>query len=169
KFLWSQGVMTPIKGFGDQARRQFVDGEVYRLVIENERSGPEHRHYFACINDAFGSLNEKVTAEKIKTPEHLRKWALIETNWFNEVITDCGSKEVAMRMAAFTRKMDDYSEILVRGHLLVVRTAKSQTSKGPNAMSLEDCRQSKKDVLDLLSDMLGINRTILERYGGRSA
>lgn len=161
--------MVPIRGYLARCEKQFETGKVYPLEVREERSIAEHNHYFASIADAFGSLPEKVTDEKIKTPDHLRKWALIETGWFNEVVTDCGSQEIALRMASLTRRLDDYCEIRVRGPLLVVRHAKSQSVHGKERMDKETFRKSKGDVLNLLADMIGVSRTILERYAGRTA
>lgn len=173
KFLWTaDGIMAPVKGYLARAETQFEVGKVYQLEVREERSSQEHNHYFATLADAHANLSERAT-EKLKTPDHLRKWALIETNWYDEVVTDCGTHEVALRMATFTRRMDDYCEVRLRAaedggekKLLVVRSAKSQSMK---SMDKESFRKSKQDVLDLLSDMIGVNRLVLERYGRQGA
>lgn len=166
RFLWTDGlVMAPVKGYLARAEAQFEVGKVYQLEVREERSAAEHNHYFAALSDCHANLSEEAT-EKLKTPDHLRKWALIETGWYDEVQTDCGTQEVALRMAAFTRRMDDYCEIRVRGSVLVVRHAKTQSVK---AMDKDAFRKSKTEVLDLLSDMIGVNRTVVERYAGKHA
>lgn len=164
-FVWNGDGMVPARGYAAQADRQYVVGQVYLLEAREERSPAAHAHYFAAVSEAFQNLDEKAT-EKLKTPDHLRKWALIETGFYDETILDCGSKEVALRMAAFTRAADDYSELIVRGPLLVKRTAKSQKVR---AMDKDAFKKSSQAVLDLLSDMIGVNRTVLSRYAGRLA
>lgn len=168
KFTWNGEAMVPAKGYAARAERQYAPSETYTLEVREERSSAEHNHYFAAIADAYANLSDAVT-ERLRTPDHLRKWALIETGWFDETVTDCGSHEVALRMAAFTKVVErdnrqDYCEIIVRGPALVLRLAKSQSRK---AMDKEDFRKSKNDILDLLSDMVGVNRTLLERYAER--
>jgi hypothetical protein len=164
-YVWTGDGFVPARGYAARAARDFKPGEAYTLEVREDRSPHMHRHYFAAIAEAFANLDERVT-NRLKTPEHLRKWALIETGHYDETITDCGSHEVALRMAAFTRRKDDYSEIIVRGNLLCERTAKSQSVR---VMNKEDFKQSSRDVLDLLSDMINVNRTALERYAGRVA
>ena len=168
RFVWDGSQMVPARGFAARAEKQFVPFESYTLAVVEQRSVKEHNHYMAAVADAFDNLDEALT-ERIRTPAHLRKWALIATGWFDEKVTDCGSHEVALRMAAFTRvlegnRVDDYCEIIVRGPALVVRTAKSQKMHGAGAMSKDDFRKSSTEVLDLLADMVGVNRTLLERY-----
>lgn len=170
KYIWNGEAMIPAKGYAARAEKQFMPFETYTLEVREERSSAEHNHYFAAVSDAFQNLSDEVT-DRIRTANHLRKWALIATGWFNEKITDCGSHEVALRMAAFTRVLEsghpgEYCEIIVRGPALVVRTAKSQSMR---EMNKEDFRKSKQDVLNLLSDMIGVNRTLLERHAGKSA
>lgn len=170
RFVWDGSAMIPARGFAARAERQYVPFETYTLeAVADQRSLKEHNHYMASVAEAFDNLDEKLST-RFSRPAHLRKWALIETGWFDEAVTDCGSQEVALRMAAFTRTLegnhpDDYVEIIVRGPALVVRSAKSQKMHGTDAMSKEDFRASSKDVLDLLADMVGVNRTLLERYG----
>lgn len=165
KFMWDGSVMTPARGYAARAERQFTPFETYTLEVREDRSAVQHKHFFASIADAFTNLDDRCT-KKIKTPEHLRKWALIETGWFDEHQIECGSNEVALRMATFVRSNDDYCEIIVRGPVLVVRTAKSQSQR---EMDKKEFQKSSSDVLDLLADMIGVNRTILKRYAGKAA
>lgn len=169
RFVWDGNAMIPARGFAARAEKEFVPFETYDMEAVTPRSLKEHNHYMASVAEAFDNLDERLS-ERFRRPSHLRKWALIDTGWYDEQVTDCGSHEVALRMAAFTRTVegnhpDDYCEIIVRGPALVVRTAKSQKMNGVGRMSKEDFRASSKDVLDRLADMVGVNRTLLERYG----
>lgn len=164
-WTWTGDGMVPARGYAAQATRQFKPGENYTMEVREQRSGPHHRRYFAAINEAFQNLDERCT-ERLKTPDHLRKWALIETGHYDESIIDCGSHEVALRIAAFERRIDDYAEITVRGNLLCIRHAKSQSLRD---MDKDEFRTSSDDVLDLLSDMLHVSRTVLKKYAGRIA
>lgn len=164
-YTWTGDGFVPARGYAARAAREFKPGENYVLEVREERPPATHRHYFAAISEAFNNLDDRCT-DKLKTPDHLRKWALIETGHYNETITDCGSQEVALRMAAFTRQIDDYCEIRVRGPLMCVRHAKSQKLR---SMDKEQFKESSRAVLDLLSDMISVNRTVLERYAGKVA
>ena len=164
-YTWTGDGWIPARGYAAQAARQFKPGETRILEVREERSGAAHRHYFAAVSEAFQNLDERCT-ERLKTPDHLRKWALIETGFYDEVITDCGSHEVALRMAAFSRAIDDYAEIRVRGNLLSIRRAKSQKV---TEMDKEHFKRSSDAVLDLLSDMLHVSRTVLKQIAGKVA
>ena len=64
------------------ADKYFTVGEDYSLVPHEDRSAASHRHYFASINEAHGNLPE-ILAERLPTPEHLRKYALIKCGFAN--------------------------------------------------------------------------------------
>jgi len=152
--------------FANVALAQFQDGEEYPLEVREQRSSKEHAHYFASVNSAWEHLDEE-TLQALKTPEHLRKWALIATGWYEETQIGELTKRDATRMAVAARKLDEYAEIRVRRGLgdtwsLVIRTAKSQSR---SAMAKEDFRASKRDVLDVLSGHIHVTRKQLEDIG----
>lgn len=165
-FRWQGGAMVPVSSaFSSRSARQFAEGEVYVLLPHQPRSSESHRHYFASINDAWQNLPEDV-AEQFATPEALRKRALIDCGYFDEEIVDCGSNSVAIRVAAFTNKRDDFALIFVRDQFVIIRTAKSQSQK---AMGKAMFQKSKQDVLDLLASMVGVKPEELSANAGQAA
>ena len=79
-------------------------------------------------------------------------------------------RQRAMKMAAFSRKLDDYAEIKVIKHdgvwFLRIREAKSQSRA---SMGKEDFEKSKRDVLDVLAGTIDVTRKQLEDAGKRGA
>jgi hypothetical protein len=140
------------------ADRHLVVGELYRMSVEEERSMASHRQYFAALHDLWLNLPEDV-AENFPSEEHLRKRALIEAHYYDEEIIDCGSNKVAPNIAAAIRKRDDFALIFVRDQFVIIRTAKSQSLK---AMGKKLFQQSKQDVLDIVSAMVGSKPPVQE-------
>jgi hypothetical protein len=151
--------MRPLPAFAKLASERFNVGEVVKLEPAEARSSPSHRHYFACIREAWVNLPEGF-AERFPTPEHLRKYALIKAGYRNERSIVCTSTAEARRIAAFIHVSDDYAIITVEGRLVVHLTAKSQSSA---AMSKAEFQASKDPVLRVLAEMIGVDPTTLVR------
>ena len=62
--------------------------------------------------------------------------------------------------------IDDYAEIRVRGNLLSIRRAKSQKV---TEMDAAHFKASSDAVLELLSDMLHVSKTVLKQMAGKVA
>lgn len=173
-----QMAMVPEARYGNIVARQFHDGEAYPLVVLEARSRASHNGYFAALHDGFLNLPEDLAevAERlnIKTipgtgfrdEEHLRKWALCETGHCDVEEFDFDTKEDAHRLARFYRRRDDYSQILVRGTHVTIKTARSQSAA---AMSKEPFEKSKRDVLNLIEAMIGLKKGTLNKNAGRAA
>lgn len=136
-------------------------GSVYWLVEHHDRSEISHRHQFAWLREAWLNLPEEL-ADRFPSPEHLRKAALIESGFYDEEIIDCGTKETALRVAAYIRR-DDFVHVVTRGPLVVVRTAKSQSLR---AMGAADFQASKQALLETVAAMIGVSVERLERIDG---
>jgi hypothetical protein len=158
-------VMMPETRYEKVARRQFHENEDYPLVVLEARSRASHNQYFAAIDDAWHNLPESIAA-RWPSAEHLRKWALIETGWFDEKDFDCDTPSHARNLATFIRSVDEYARIHLSGKKVIVRTAKSQSAA---SMAKEPFEKSKRDVLDLLATMTGTTRATLKKEAGRSA
>ena len=91
--------MQPLARFRKLCNKQFVVGEVYCMVAQEERSAASHRQYFASLHDAWMNLPE-ATAEQFPSSEHLRKYALIQAGFRDERSIVCASKAEARRLAA---------------------------------------------------------------------
>lgn len=158
-FTWQGDVMVPLERFSKLCNREFVVGESYPLVIQEARSAETHRHYFACIAEAWKNLPENV-AERWPTSEHLRKWALVQAGFRDERSIVCASKAEALRVAAFIRPIDEYAVVIVSEATVIEYRAKSQSTR---AMGKKEFQDSKQKVLDIVSGLIGVETAHLER------
>jgi hypothetical protein len=164
-FQWNGEAMVPHRRFQAECDRSFVVGENYRLVEHNDRSAASHNHEFAFVAEAWAQLPEHLS-EQFKTPEHLRKRALIDAGYFNQQEVDAGSHAAALRVANFIASMDEYSVVVVRGPIVVVRKPKSQSRR---AMGAKDFQESKQAILEIISTLIGVKPEALTRNAGRAA
>ncbi|GGD11822.1 hypothetical protein [Aureimonas glaciei] len=159
-YQWDGEAMRPISPFlAKQADRQFVIGERYRLAEEQERSAKSHSHEFAWLKEAWENLPERY-ANDFPSPEHLRKRALIDAGFYDEQIADAGSNAAAIRMARFIGSREEFSVCVVRGPLVIVRTAKSQSRR---TMKADEFQRSKTAIMEVVADLLGTDPKTLER------
>ena len=147
------------------ADQDYVVGERYRIAPLQERSQRSHAHYFACINESWRNLPDKL-AERFSTPEHLRKFALIKAGFRDERSVTCASKAEALRVAAFVRDVDNYAIVVVHEATVIHYTAKSQSLR---AMGKKDFQDSKDKVLQIISDMIGVQPATLQANAERAA
>lgn len=157
--------MIPLRRFQRLCDRQYVIGQQYRLVEEQERSKRSHDHFFAAVDEAWKNLKEDI-ADNFASPDALRKWALIRAGFRDERSIVCSSKAEARRVAAFIKPMDEFAVVLVRDAVVKVCTAKSQSLK---AMGRAEFQASKDAVLQVLGEMIGVAPETLAREGARSA
>ncbi len=162
-FQWFDGAMHPLPRFKNLAQRQYEQGKVYQLEIIEERSGAAHRRYFAAVREAWLQLPEE-KSEQYPTPDHLRRWALIRTGYHDERSIACGSEAEAVKVASFIKPMDSFAVVTLRGDVVKVYTAKSQSMR---AMDKETFQKSSNDVLDCLGEVIGVRRSQLEKEGER--
>lgn len=159
------GGLIPLPRFAERARKQFSAGQQYRMVEENERSEISHRHFFASLQEAWKQLPEQY-AERFPTIDHLRKWALIESGFYDERSVVADSNEEALRIAAFTRPADPYAVVIVKGCVVHAYTAQSQSRK---AMNARDFAASKQAVLEIVAGLVGVDVETLAANAGRAA
>lgn len=148
-----------------QADKDFVVGIRYPLVIHEDRSTKTHNHEFAWLRDAWMNLPEDL-ADIYPTAEHLRKRALIQAGFYDEQIVDAGSQAAALRVAAAFRSREEFSLVIVRGSLVILRTAKSQSRR---AMTRKEFQESKTAIMDVIAAMIDVKPAQLEREAGRAA
>lgn len=156
---WNGEHFVPMRRFMRAIGAAYKAGEIYRLAEENERSRASHNHYFARIAEVWKTLPEDV-AELYPSAEHLRKRALVQAGYYDEEVIDCGSQDVAVKVATAIRKRDDFSVIFVRGTVTVSRSAKSQSLK---AMGKDEFRKSKDKVLEILADLIKVDADELDK------
>lgn len=124
------------------------------LVFDEERSMPSHNHYFAIIAAAWSSLPEDIAGD-FPTAEHLRKWALIKSGHIAGMTTTvCRSGAEARRWAMFSKRIDKYCIAVVQDRIITVYQAASQSLE---AMGKKAFQQSKDDVFDVISQLLGVD------------
>lgn len=151
-FEWDGEAMKVRPGFQKQADRLFCIGETYRMAEVEERSDASHRHEFAWLREAWASLPENL-AEHFPTPEHLRKRALIDAGYYHETIIDVGTSAGALRVASYARGEDEFAAVVVRGPVVVIRKAKSQSRR---AMDKAEFQASKTAIMEIVAGILGV-------------
>ncbi len=146
----------------------FVVGEVYEFIEHKVRSEKAHRRFFACVNEAFDQLPEELAGQFV-SPEHLRKWALIQVGYRKERIIVQSTAADAARAAALIRPMDEFAVIETDGPLVRVWTARTQKEDGTSAMGAKEFYESSQKVLALLEEMIGLAPGELGKNAGQSA
>ena len=142
-----------------QCDQDFTVGERYRMDVVEERSAVSHSHYFATVNEAWNNLRED-HSKRFPTPEHLRKWALIQCHYCHAAPKVFSTKQDALTAAAMIRAADHYSVINVHDNIVTVYTAESQSYK---AMGKDRFQASKTAVLELLASMIEVTPKQLEK------
>lgn len=159
------GGLVPTARFAEAFDERYVDGAVYWLTDEPERTEKSHDHQFAFIATAWKNLPEHLTAE-YPSSEALRKRALIATGWCTVQDYVCGSKAEAGRWAAnLRRELDEYALVVVSESVVRVYRARSQSRK---AMGGVDFARSKTDILHWIADLIGVTPEQLS-HDGREA
>jgi len=159
-FTWNGEAMEVRKGFQRQADQQFVIGESYRLAPVEDRSEASHRHEFAWLREAWASLPFDL-AMAHPTPEHLRKWALIQSGFCTITDYACQFKTEARRLAASLRQQtDEYALVIVDEENRAVRVVKPE-SQSRKAMGNARFKASKEAILDVVSGLIGVAPAVL--------
>lgn len=135
---------------------RFGAGETLALEVQAMRSMNSHRHFFATIRDLWANLPERLAeAPYGKSPECLRKHALIATGYADAVSVDCGTKAAAERVGAVMAAMGDYAVVSVSGPVVRRYTARSQSVR---AMGRDEFQRSKDDVLGWIEALVAGER-----------
>lgn len=158
-FEWSGDFMVPLLRFQSRCDQQYVVGQVYRLVEEEERSHASHAHYFACLGEAWRNLPEDI-ADRFPTAESLRKWCLIKAGFADVRSMVYETANDAKKAASFLGLYNEHAVIIAKGCVVSVYIAKSQSTR---AMDKATFQASKTAVLDLVSSMIGVSSTELAK------
>ncbi len=137
------------------------EGEVVGITVERQRSDATHRHYFAAIREGWENLPESLQGEPYaKSPEHLRKYALIMTDQCHvqEVVLSGAGEAQAVARAVRT-VADEYALIVASGNVLRIYQAATQSKA---AMGAAKFKASKDAVLDWIGALLDVSREQLE-------
>ena len=162
KFRWTGDAMEPASAFlARQADRQYVVGESYTLAEEKQRSTATHNHEFAFVAEAWSNLPERYAGEPwAKSPEHLRKYALIRTGFAHAQMYPCKFKAEARRLAAIIADMNEFALVLTDGRTVTRYTAMSQSRK---AMDAAEFQRSKTAILEYLAELIDVEPAALEQ------
>src|SRR6516165_3686228 len=106
------GVLVPRQKWAFD--RLFVESGDYTIEIHEPRSKRSHDHYHAAVREAWKNLPEHL-APRFPDPDHLRKWALIKTDWCVERTVVCGNAETANQVAALAGRLDESAVVIVQG------------------------------------------------------
>jgi hypothetical protein len=158
---WDGEAFWPLSGDRILAKQTWGEGEIVAFSEAKDRSSPSHRHYFASLREAWVNLPEGY-AERFATEEHLRKWALIHTGYCHARSVVCRTRAEARSIAAIIRSNDAYALVSIEGRTIWHLIAMSQSME---AMTHETFQASKRAVLELLSDILGIEPAALMLAG----
>lgn len=147
------------------------EGEVVFVDLDPQRSAKNHKHQFAFIRTAWMNLPEEMKdAPFAKSPDSLRKHALICCGFCHTDMIALGDNERADRMAEFLRRGDERQEIYtiteVSGPVIYRHIAESQTLK---KMGGTRFKESKQAILDFLADMIGVTSEELAVMGKKEA
>lgn len=146
---WNGETMEPLAP--KLADRHLVIGETY--LLQPGRSRKSHNHFFAVVQRAWENLPESI-AKEFPTAEHLRARALIELGYSLTRSCPTADEEMALRVAGFMGPSHPFSVIAVQGNMVVEVVPMSQSLEG---MDAETFAQSKKDVLEYLSALIGVS------------
>lgn len=159
-FTKRPGGFVPAPRFVEAFSEKFADSATYWLSVEPARTEKSHNHEFAWVAEAWKTLPDHLTAE-YPTSEHLRKRALIHTGHCDFTDFVCASRAEAVRWAANLRKaVSDYDMVVIRESVVRHYRAKSQSRR---AMPAGEFQQSKTDILNWISDLLGVTPEQLSR------
>jgi hypothetical protein len=150
--VWDGEAFRPVLNFLRVAREHYGEGEVIALVPREDRSAASHRHFMACVNEAWKTLPDDL-AERFKSAEHLRKFSLIQTGHYDVAVYACKFQTEARRMAATLTDLDAYAVIVVDGVTVTRLTAKSQSYY---AMNRKEFGKAKEDVLAYIETLLDV-------------
>jgi len=159
QFEWTGDFMVPLLRFHRRCNEQYVVGQVYRLVEEEERSHASHAHYFACITEAWRTLPEDI-ADRFPTAESLRKWCLIKCSFCDVRSTVYETANDAKKAATLLGLYNEHAVIIAKGCVVSVYVAKSQSTR---AMDKTTFQASKTAVLDLVASMIGVTSAELAK------
>lgn len=153
---WTGEVFEPVAAFRARCYERLDAGEVLTLDVLRDRSMKSHRHQFAEIRTLWETLPEHMAGlPYARSPETLRKHALIATGYCDVRTVDCGSNAAAERVAALLREdgieKHGYAVVAVRGPVVTRYTPQSQSVR---AMGGEVFRESKARVLDWINSKL---------------
>jgi len=112
---------------------------------------PARRRYFAIIRESWQNLRPP-WSDMFSSSEALRKYCLIKAGWCDTTTVVAGSRKAAQDVAEAMRRLDRYALVEIRGDVLTIHVAKSQTRRHQPKALFVPCAEQ---VYRILSEMLG--------------
>jgi hypothetical protein len=161
RFQWDGEAMVPATRYWAKcADKRYVVGETYTMDEIYARSKASHDHFFAVVDKAWETLNDRQAAQ-YPNAEKLRRVALIRTGFRDEKQYVCESEDEAMRLAvALKDTITPYQIIDISGPVVTLFTAKSQDHRH---MDKQEFQASKEAVLRWIGDLIGVDPTTLSQ------
>lgn len=156
--------MVPLPRFRRLCDELFAVHAEYALVEHHGRNMRQHRAYFAAIGNVFDNLAEQYEGI-FPSAEHLREWALCQTEFCTVTHEAYETRKDAMQAAKAVRKVAPYAVISVAGSTLVTKHAMSQSVR---AMGAETFKASMNAVLDVVTGMARMTPAQARKEGERS-
>lgn len=152
--IWTDdGVFKPLARYASRADIQYAVGEIYRISVEEERSQASHRSYFAELHRLYDNLPE-AQASQFGNEEEFRKFCLIRTGHCSKRDVVCETEKQATLIASFVSDLDEYCIVDIRGNVVSVYRARSQSIA---SMKKEEFETSKSDVLDYARALVNVS------------
>ena len=140
-------------------------GEVYRMAPIEERSKPSHDHFFACVQEAWLNLPD-AAALQFPSADHLRKHGLVRCGYADKMTVACKDRKEARAFAIECGKKGPFSVVDLDETVVTLWTAHSQSYR---FMGKQAFQKSKDDVLDWLSEHIGVSVDDLRRNARAAA
>lgn len=171
---WDGERFTPEPQDARRARGFFIAGNAYVLDADDPISHKERSFYHAQIKDAWDNLND-ITKASLGSADNLRKWALIKSGWRVENQVFGPDRAWAIWTEHFHKKRSgEYTTVITtapenESDLWSVKILQARTQKVGNPeegyMTREEWKQSKDDVLFVVSQMIGVSKGTLAKQG----
>jgi hypothetical protein len=158
-YEWSGDFMVPLLRFHRRCNEQYVVGQIYRLVEEEERSHASHAHFFSVLAEGWRNLPEDI-ADRFPTAESLRKWCLIKCGFADVRSMVYETANDAKRAATLLGLYNEHAVIIAKGCVVSVYVAKSQSTRDMDKATFQ---ASKTAVLDLVASMIGVTSAELAK------
>lgn len=166
-YMWTGESFEPIARHAKDCDKDFVVGEHYWLEEIQPRSQASHAHEFAWLADAWRNLPERYDNEPwAQSPEHLRKFALIQCKFCITETFTCGSNAEALRWAPRLRADDEYCIVSVSGSTVHRFRAESQSKRSMGARRFQE---SKTAIMEYIGNLLSVPVETLRQNAGASA
>lgn len=117
---------------------------------------PARRRYFAILRDAWQNLRPPYD-QLWPSPEAMRKHLLCRVGWCDTTQVASGSKSAAINIADAMRSLDRYAVIEVRGDIITIHRARSQSRKAQPKAQFMACADR---IYGELSGILGTDLSI---------